>query len=68
MDVSAALGQTLAAGQTLTLTPSRIRSLRAVFAANDIRSACRGCEWFDLCTSVAQGGFKDALLIGSENK
>lgn len=41
----------------LTLAPAAMAELRTVFRLGTIRSACAGCEWSDLCDSVAQGGF-----------
>jgi hypothetical protein len=40
----------------------RLAGLRAQFAAGTIRAACRGCEWFDRCTSIAKDGFAASVL------
>ena len=42
-----------------------IRRLRAAFASDQIRSACTGCEWVDLCGSIAASGFDGAVLQSS---
>jgi hypothetical protein len=39
--------------QPLVLDAARIDWLRGLFAEGTIRAACRGCEWFDLCTTQA---------------
>jgi len=62
--VSAAevLGQPLPVGALVTLDAEKTRRLRAAFAAGTVRTACVGCEWYDLCSAVAAGGFKGARL------
>jgi hypothetical protein len=40
----------------------RLVRLRAQFANGTIRAACRGCEWSDLCTSIAADGFAASVL------
>lgn len=44
-------------GQRIVLHADSIRSLRREFAAKRVRSACEGCRWSSLCTSVASAGF-----------
>lgn len=39
-----------------------LRRLRRNFALGTIRNACGGCEWGELCSHVADGGFKAALV------
>lgn len=56
------LSRTLVPGVELTLPPERLARQRAAFAAGSIRSACAGCEWADLCTDVAAGGFAATRL------
>ena len=53
------------AQRPLTLNAAHIAALRAQFAAGTIRAACRGCEWTDLCTSIAAAGFVDSALLRS---
>ena len=60
--VGAVLGRPVPAGTRITLDPPAIRDLRRAFAAGTVRSACIGCEWYDLCTTVAADGFGRALV------
>jgi hypothetical protein len=46
----------------LALDPATLARLRELFAAGTIRAACRGCEWFALCSSIADGGFAASSL------
>ncbi len=60
--VRALLGQPLALGSRLTLTPSLQTRLRAAFADGRLRAACSGCEWHALCSAVAAEGYRGAKL------
>jgi len=42
---------------------ARLAALRARFADGSIRAACRGCAWFDLCTTIASDSFARSALI-----
>lgn len=55
--VARLLGSPLPLGARITPTLALIERLRANFATGDIRSACAGCEWSDLCDQVAGDGF-----------
>ncbi len=46
----------------LYLERERLASLRDAFAAGTIRAACRGCNWDELCTAVAAGGYRGSPL------
>ncbi len=61
-DVGRVLGMTIASGTRLTLTADRRATLRAAFASGDIRSACTGCNWSELCSKVAASGFQGVKL------
>ena len=39
-----------------------IERLRAAFAAGDVRAACSGCDWSDLCDAVAGSGYAGVRL------
>lgn len=56
------LGTELDIDTSLVLDADRLARLRAAFADETIRAACTGCEWSDLCTSVAADGFAGARL------
>lgn len=61
-DLSDLLGLNLRTGAHWVLDEDVIGRLRAVFASHQIRSACTGCEWVDLCGSIAASGFDGAAL------
>lgn len=56
-DVGALLGLEITLGVRLVIDAARLTRLRAGFAHGESRLACLGCDWADLCTDVAQGGF-----------
>lgn len=39
-----------------------IRSMRRAFVTGHLRSACEGCEWASLCTSVARAKYAGTRL------
>ncbi len=55
--VSALLGQSLAPGSHIRLDAPMLATMRGAFATGQTREACRDCEWFALCSSVAEGGY-----------
>lgn len=59
------LAQSIAPGTKLTFTKSRLQTLRAAFSGGEIRSACKDCEWQDLCDDVAATGFHDTRIAAS---
>ncbi|MDX8516859.1 DUF1284 domain-containing protein [Mesorhizobium dulcispinae] len=61
-DVGALLGRPVQAGVRFVLDASSLARMRKVFSAGLTRQACLGCEWFDLCSAVAGGGFHDTRL------
>lgn len=60
--IGAVLGRPLSPGSSLTLTRSATDRLRQTFAEGDIREACTGCEWHELCTRIAQNKFRGCHL------
>ncbi|WP_339690390.1 DUF1284 domain-containing protein [Celeribacter baekdonensis] len=56
-DVGALLGLEITLGVRLVIDAARLTRLRTGFAHGESRLACLGCDWADLCTDVAQGGF-----------
>lgn len=60
--VELALGTRIEAGSRLRLDGETLTALRAAFADGTLRGACDGCEWFDLCTSVAESGYADVRV------
>ena len=64
-DLHALLGLDVRTGAHWVLDEDLISRLRAAFASHQIRSACTGCEWVDLCGSIAASGFDGAVLKGN---
>jgi len=47
----------------LVLAKSALAELRTAFRCGAIRAACAGCDWSDLCDSVAERSFAGARLV-----
>ena len=60
--VARLLGRPVATGGLLRLDAAVVRRLRRAFTARTIRSACLGCPWARLCSTVAASGFRGARL------
>ena len=56
------LGRPVSPGCLLRLNGPVVRRLRRAFAARAIRSACLGCPWARLCSTVAATGFRGSRL------
>jgi len=61
-DLAGLIGSPLRPGVALECLDTLAERMRGAFLAGQIRSACAGCEWHALCTSVAGRGFRDARL------
>ena len=61
-DLDDLLGLDVRTGARLVLDEDLVGCLREAFASDQIRSACTGCEWVDLCGSIAASGFDGAIL------
>ncbi|MBZ9668120.1 DUF1284 domain-containing protein [Mesorhizobium sp. ES1-3] len=61
-DVEALLARPIRDGVRLDLDAAILLRLRLAFAAGHVRKACGGCEWSDLCSAVASGGYRDTRL------
>lgn len=61
-DIGELLALPLEPGTRLSLDEAVIQRFRREFAAGRIRSACGGCDWTPLCSSVAEGGYTGAFL------
>ncbi|MDM7978763.1 MAG: DUF1284 domain-containing protein [Rhizobium sp.] len=55
--VARLIGSPLPPGARITPTSALLTRLRKTFATGEIRTACSGCEWSELCDSVADGGY-----------
>lgn len=60
--VARLLGSPLRPGARITPGASLLARLRKTFATGEIRTACSGCEWSDLCDGVADGGYVGARV------
>lgn len=47
------IGVTIHVGGSITLDADLLMRMRSGFAQGTTRSACAGCEWSDLCSSIA---------------
>ena len=61
-DVAALLGETIEPGAVFVPDASFLTKLRRNFAGGEIRHACNGCEWGDLCSRVAGDKFAGVLI------
>ena len=53
---------TVREGDPFMLDNVTLKRLRAAFQSHRTRDACDGCEWFSLCSEVADSGFEAARL------
>lgn len=60
--VEALIGRPIREGERFSLDASMIKQMREAFHAGTTREACHGCEWFDLCSTVADSGFGGVRL------
>lgn len=58
--ISALLNRSVSPGVCLVLDPGIVERLREGFAGGTIRSACAGCEWQGLCSTIADARFQGA--------
>ena len=56
------LGRSLGDGSRLPLDGALLARLRAAYTSGQMRAACAGCEWADLCTGVASAGYEGVRL------
>jgi len=60
--VASLLGEEIEPGAVLVPDASLLAKLRRHFASGEIRHACNGCEWGDLCSRIAAGKFPGVLV------
>ena len=56
------LGRPLGVGSRLQLDGALLARLRAAYTSGQMRAACAGCDWADLCTGVASAGYEGVRL------
>ena len=61
-DVGALLAVPIEPGRKLALDARTLQQLRAAFTSGRLRAACEGCQWSDLCSSIAMAGYSYARL------
>ncbi len=55
-------GHNFVASNIVRLSEDLISNLRIRFHRGDIRKACKGCEWFELCNQIRDDNFQKAKL------
>ena len=48
--------------QSFHLDGERVAKMRQAFADGIIRQACKGCEWYGLCSEIAKNGYTAVRL------
>jgi hypothetical protein len=61
-DVEELLARPILVGTRLDLDTATLARMRQAFAADLVRKACGGCEWNELCGTIAAGGYSDTLV------
>ncbi|ADV14174.1 DUF1284 domain-containing protein [Mesorhizobium ciceri] len=61
-DVGELLARPIRVGTRLDLDPAMLGRMRQAFSAGLVRKACGGCEWNELCSTIAAGGYSDTLV------
>ncbi len=56
------LGWTVRVGSRMRLDAALLARLRTAYASGEIRGACAGCEWADLCARIASAGYEGVRL------
>ena len=56
------LGRPLQAGDVIDLHGVMLDQFRKAFRSGMTRSACSGCEWYDLCSNVSETGYLETRL------
>ncbi len=49
-------------GNGFRLDEAAVGRLRVSFKSGSIREACEGCQWFDLCSKIADDNYSDCVL------
>jgi len=61
-DLCGLLNAPIKAGARMRLAPEVLRRMRAAFGENRVRTACLGCQWSALCSSIAAGGYHGTVV------
>jgi uncharacterized protein len=67
MDITARHAVEAALNRDLTLrapvTPAEVNHLRIAFASGQLRKACDGCSWFEMCNQIVADQFSGTHLL-----
>ncbi|BCG74670.1 (2Fe-2S) ferredoxin [Mesorhizobium sp. 113-1-2] len=61
-DVGDLLARPIQAGVRVDLDAAILTRMRQAFSVGGVRKACDGCEWNELCSAIAAGGFADTKV------
>ena len=61
-DVGRVLQVLVRDGAKLSLNKSSLERLRAEFTQDRIKSACRDCQWGEICTAISTNGYGGVML------
>ncbi|MBK4215132.1 DUF1284 domain-containing protein [Paracoccus caeni] len=61
-DVGALLGRAIRPGDRFPLEAASIARMRAGFVNSQIRAACSGCDWAELCSDIAGARYAGTIL------
>ncbi len=61
-DVEELLARPIRIDARLDLDAAILARMRQAFSAGPVRKACGGCEWNELCSTVAAGGYRDTRV------
>ncbi|RUZ13437.1 DUF1284 domain-containing protein, partial [Mesorhizobium sp. M7A.F.Ca.CA.002.15.1.1] len=61
-DVEELLARPIQVGTCVDLDTAMLGRMRQAFSAGLVRKACGGCEWNELCSTIAAGGYSDTLV------
>ncbi|MTH97999.1 DUF1284 domain-containing protein [Roseibium sp. RKSG952] len=67
-DIEEQLRRRIEPGPRFTLAAADISHLREAFADGQIRTACAGCEWHELCSGIASSGYAGCQLFPAPRK
>jgi hypothetical protein len=61
-DLGELLGEAIYVGKMLRLDKALLARMRLAFSAGRIREACAGCEWVELCSTIAASDYDGTLV------
>jgi uncharacterized protein len=61
-DVGDLLARPIRAGVRLDLDAAILARMRQAFSTGLTRKACQGCSWAELCSTIAESGYRDTRV------